>query len=87
MVQGQVFLKRGGLAFFLFNFSRFIIFTLKNYLFFAKLCYIFEEKLFFLPPQFYEKSHSKLPKNEPVFICKEGWCVRLRQKEGGGGLW
>ena len=30
------------------------------------------------------KSHSKLSKNEPVCIYKEGWCVRLDQ--GGGCL-
>ena len=23
-----------------------------------------------------------LSKNEPVFICKEGWCIGLGQKEG-----
>ena len=29
-----------------------------------------------------KKSHSKLSKNEPVCICKEGWCVRLGQEAG-----
>ena len=36
-----------------------------------------------------KKSHSKLSKNEPVCMCKEGWCVGLGQeggslREGGG---
>ena len=35
---------------------------------FAKSCYALEEKLFFLPPEFYGKSHSKFSKNEPENI-------------------
>ena len=31
-----------------------------------------------------KKSHSRLSKNEPVCMCKEGWCVGLGQEEGGG---
>ena len=27
-----------------------------------------------------KKSHSKLPKNEPVCMCKECWCVELAQE-------
>ena len=70
MVQGQVFLKREGGGkgwyFSFLIFSRFIIFRSRNY--YKKLCYVFEEKLFFLPTWFYEKSHSKLSKNEPKNI-------------------
>ena len=33
-----------------------------------------------------KKSHSKLSKNEPVRMCKESWCVRLR-KEGSCLYW
>ena len=29
-----------------------------------------------------KKSHSKLSKNEPVCMCKEGWCVGLGQEWG-----
>ena len=55
MVQGQVFLKRGGgrgLALSLFNFFKVICISflhLEIFLpfAFAKLCYAFEEKLFF----------------------------------------
>ena len=39
----------------------------------AKLCYAFEEISFFFPPnKSMKKSHSKLSKNEPVCMCKEG---------------
>ena len=39
-----------------------------------------------------KKSHSKLSKNEPVCICKEGWCFGLEQergclREGGWTVW
>ena len=27
-----------------------------------------------------KKSHSKLSKNEPVCMCKEGWCIGLGQE-------
>ena len=51
MVQGQVFLKGGGLALVLFNFFQGLSFLhLEIILPFAKLCYAFEEKNFFLPP-------------------------------------
>ena len=57
----------------------------------AKLCYTFEVTLFFLPTQFYEKSCSKLSKNEPVSTFKEIWCVGLGQEgllcEGEGIVW
>ena len=29
-----------------------------------------------------KKSYSKWSKNEPVCMCKEGWCARLGQEEG-----
>ena len=29
-----------------------------------------------------KKGHSKLSKNEPVCMCKRGWCVGLGQEEG-----
>ena len=32
-----------------------------------------------------KKSHSKLSKNEPVCVFKEGWCVRLGQE--GEAAW
>ena len=48
MVQGQVFLKGGRLALFLFIFFQGLSFLhLEITLPFAKLCYAFEEKLFF----------------------------------------
>ena len=65
-------LKRVGLALFLFNFSRFIIFTFRNYFTLQDCVIRYKKKYFSLPPYFYEKSHSKLPKNEPVCMCK-GW--------------
>ena len=49
MVQGQVFLKKGGEpALFLFNFFK--VYHLEIALPFAKLSYAFEEKKNFLPP-------------------------------------
>ena len=63
-------LKRVGLALFLFNFSRFIIFTFRNYFTLQDCVIRYKKKYFSLPPYFYEKSHSKLPKNEPVCMCK-----------------
>ena len=72
MSQGQVLKREWTL--FLFHF-------LKVYHFYIQiLFYIFEEKLFFLPTYFYEKSPSKLCKNEPVYMYKESWCVGLGQK-------
>ena len=48
MVQGQVFLKGGGLALVLFNFFQGLSFLHLEITFpFAKLCYAFEEKNFF----------------------------------------
>ena len=48
MVQGQVFLKRRGLALVLSNFFQGLSFLhLEITLPFAKLCYAFEEKKFF----------------------------------------
>ena len=38
-----------------------------------------KKNYFFVPTLFYEKSHAKLSKNEPVCTYKEGWCVRLGQ--------
>ena len=38
-----------------------------------------KKQYFFLPPYYYVKSHSKLSKNEPVCMCKEGWCIGLGQ--------
>ena len=46
MVHWQVFLKKVGLALFLFNFS---FLHSEITLLFPKLCYAFKEKLFFLP--------------------------------------
>lgn len=35
----------------------------------AKSCYTFQKKnIFFLPLQFYQKNHSKLLKNQPVYM-------------------
>ena len=45
-MQGQVFLKGGGLALFLFNFFK-VYLQIEITLPFAKLSYVFEEKLFF----------------------------------------
>ena len=53
-----------------------------NYSLLTKLCYTLNKNYFFLPTQSYEKSHSKLSKNETVCMCKEGWCFGLGQ-EGG----
>ena len=64
MLQGQVFLKEGGLHSFYFIFSSFIIFKFRNFFALCKialyvgLCY----------HKFMKKSHSKLPKNEPKNI-------------------
>ena len=79
MVQGQVFLKGGGWRFFYLIFSRFIIFTFRNYFTLCKIVLYFEEH-FFCQHNLMKKSHSKLPKNEPVCMCKEGWCVELAQE-------
>ena len=59
------------------------------------MLYINEEKNFFSATKVLQKkNHSKLSKNEPVCIWKEGWCFRLGQAggylgeggRGGGGL-
>ena len=53
----------GGLFSYLILFQGLSFLHLEITLLFAKLCYAFEEK-----PQFYEKSYSKLSKNEPENI-------------------
>ena len=78
MVQGQVFLKVGGLALFLCNHLKVIIFTFRNYFILCKIVsdifflrIVFEEKKKFCHHNFTRKSHSKLSKNEPENIpCK-----------------
>ena len=91
MLQGQVLLKAGtrGVWHFLYLFfSRFVIFIFRDFtvLLFYSLqnCVIhlkIEGKLFFFYyHNFMKKSHSKLCKNEPLCMCKEGWCVRLGQE-------
>ena len=65
MVQGQVFLK-GGVALLLLIFFQYLSvlhLNLHLHLHFTFFCY--------------EKSHSKLSKNERVCVFKKGWCVRL----------
>ena len=63
MVQGQVFLKWRGCNFSYLIFSRFIIFTFRN--FSLQNCFMhLKNNNFLLLPQFYEKSHSKLSRNE-----------------------
>ena len=36
-----------------------------------------------------KENHSKMSKNQPMYMCEEGWSVRLRQEGGslgkGGG--
>ena len=66
MVQRQVFLKGlWGTG------TSFIIFTFRNYS--LENCVMHLKKnYFFLPPKFYEKSHSKLSKNEPEISHKLG---------------
>ena len=71
MVQGQVFLKwggGGGLALFLFNFSRFIIFTFRNYFTLCKTVMHLKKKKFSVTIILWKKGHSKLSKNEPENI-------------------
>ena len=64
MVKGQVFFKGGGWDFSYLIFSKFIIFKFRNYFILCKivlyvaLCY----------HNFMNKSHSKLPNNEPKNI-------------------
>ena len=90
MVQGQVFLK-GWLA--LLICSKFIIFIFRNFFTLCKIVlYIWRKKIFFCHHNFMRKSHSKLPKNELVCMCKECWCVELGQVrrylcESEGTVW
>ena len=91
MVQGQ-FLK-GGLALLLFNFFKVIIFYILKLFYSAKLCYTYEEKLLFSAYIIlWKKVILSQSENEPVCMCKEGWCVRLGQEggslcKGGGIVW
>ena len=79
MVQWQIFLK-GGLALFLFNFSRFIIFKFRNCFILCKialyvgLCY----------HDFMKESHLKLSKNEPINIPYKSRFISLFVKEFKG---
>ena len=57
----------------------------------AKLCYTYEEKLLFSANIIlWKKVILSQSKNEPVCMCKEGWCMRLGQEGGslckGGGI-
>ena len=66
MVQEEVFLKEGvgggrGLSLFQFHFLKLYL-NFEITLSFGNLCFVFEEKLFFLPPYFMQKGHSKLSK-------------------------
>ena len=67
MVQEEVFLKEGvgggrGAITFPISFFK-ALFKFRNYFVsFGNLCFVFEEKLFFLPPYFMQKGHSKLSK-------------------------
>ena len=68
MVQGQVFLKGGGLHFSYLIFSRFITFTFRNYFTLYKILMHLKKNYFFCHHNFKEKGHSKLTKNEPENI-------------------
>ena len=71
MVQGQVFLKKGGWHFSYLIFWKFIIFTFRNFFTLCKivLC-IWRKIIIFFHHNFMKKVHSKLPRNEPENIPK-----------------
>ena len=79
MVQGQVFLK-GGLVLFLFDLFKVYYFYILKLFYSLQKCVIYLKEIFFLPRWFFDRSHSKLSENEPLCICKKGWCVRLGQE-------
>ena len=41
-----------------------------------------KKRFLFCRHNFLKKIHLKLSENEPVCICKEGWCAGLEQEEG-----
>ena len=60
-MQGQVFLKKGRLALFLFNFFKVChLLHLEITLSFAKLCSAFEENIFFCYHDFMKKSYFEV---------------------------
>ena len=63
-----------------------MILHLENTLLYAKLLYIWGKMIFSCHYNFTEKNNSKLPKNEPVYMCNESWCVGLGQ-EGRLSVW
>ena len=78
---GAGLLKKWRLALFHLIFSSFIFFTLRNYFTLCKIVlYIWRKKVSRL---LWEKSHSKLSNNEPVW---QGVDALKRRGEGGGGL-
>ena len=88
MVQGQFILKNGGsllkrgeLALLLFNFFKVYNFYILKLFYSLQNCVKHLKKNYFLcHHNFMKKRNSKLSKNEPVCICKEGWCVILGQE-------
>ena len=69
------------------TFKRFIIFAFRNYFTLCKIVlYIWRKIFFFLPPQSYEKSDSKLSKYEPECMCKWGWCFEQTILNNLGGI-
>ena len=103
---GAGLLKRGrrrvGMALLLFDFFKvyhfYIFFTFRKYFTLCKVVlYIWRKGILFCQHTFLKKNHSKLSKNEPVCICKEGcydgkgqgeiaWNTlwKLNRKEGSG---
>ena len=83
MVQGQVFLKKGVGTFPIIPYY-FILYKIV-------LC-IWRKIIFSAIRILWKKSISKLSKDEPECICKEGWCVTLEQEgswlhKGWGSVW
>ena len=69
MVQGQVYLKKGGMALLLFIFFKVYHFYIYKLLYYLQNCVIHLKKNhFFCHHNFMKKSHSKLSKNEPENI-------------------
>ena len=79
--------EEGGWHFCYLIFWSLSFFTFWNYFTLCKIVlYIWKRIFFFCQHNFVKKSHSKLSKNEPVWMCKEGWFVGLGQ-EGGFSAW